>query len=239
MIVCAYQPVMLSLQDGHFGDTSDRGPVGPVQLVRPGNCWELRHAALSLRSAVASWESPNCVNASTQDVQHSTRREWTIGRQHLFIIVCHRKLWWTWVCLCHSVIIYWERDVKRMWWWMAGSWTFILTWDGWCGVAFTPRCGGVCSYLCSFLLDLWDAVQSLESIQLRKPYISKWKQKRVYFFLPQYCRSQKQLQHVAFQQRHTQAYRTGAEQHCCCLFFSPEFVWQYWIRDTLLTAVTL
>ncbi len=41
-----------SLQDGGLGDASDRGPVGAVQPLCPGNCWELRHAALTLRSTV-------------------------------------------------------------------------------------------------------------------------------------------------------------------------------------------
>lgn len=42
-----WHPLTLSLQDGCLGDTSDWGPVGAVQPVHPGNCWELRHAALT------------------------------------------------------------------------------------------------------------------------------------------------------------------------------------------------
>ena len=39
--------LLFSLQDGCPGDASDRGPVGDVQPLRPGNCWELRHATVT------------------------------------------------------------------------------------------------------------------------------------------------------------------------------------------------
>lgn len=47
----AWHSGTFSLQDGCLGDASNRGPVRAVQPVRPGNCWELRHAAVTLLSA--------------------------------------------------------------------------------------------------------------------------------------------------------------------------------------------